>query len=219
MKKIIGAGIAAATLMAALPALAADLPQAYPTKAPPPVVAVPAFSWTGFYLGANGGYGWGSGGDGISELDPSGWLGGGQIGFNYQFGNNVVLGIEADMQASDFSDSYNGLAPSGLVSSKLDYFGTARARVGYAFDNVLPYVTGGFAWGHNEVTNLADGLSSDNTHMGWTVGGGVEYALTNNWTVKAEYLYMDLGKEYYDSIGTDADVTSNVARFGVNYKF
>ena len=84
---------------------------------------------------------------------------------------------------------------------------------------MLPYVTGGFAWGHNEVTDLFDGFTSDNTHYGWTVGAGLEYAVTNNWTVKAEYLYMDLGKEYYDSIGADVGLTSSTARLGVNYKF
>lgn len=218
MKKIIGSGIVAATLLAGLPAFAADLPQAYPTKAPEPIIAVPAFSWTGFYIGANAGYMWGSGQDGINGLDPEGWLGGGQLGFNYQFGNNVVLGAEADFQGSDISDSGDIFDIYG-TRSKMDYFGTVRGRVGYAFDNVLPYVTGGFAWGHNKVTDTDFDLSSENTHYGWTVGGGVEYALTNNWTVKAEYLYMDLGQEYYDSIGEDVGLTSSTARLGVNYKF
>jgi outer membrane immunogenic protein len=217
MKKTLAAAVAVASLLAAAPAFAADMPQAYPTKAPPPVAVVPAFSWTGFYIGANAGYGWGSGKEGISDLDPEGWLGGGQLGFNYQFGNNVVIGAEADIQGSDINDS----TIDGVFDprSKMDYFGTVRARLGYAFDNVLPYVTGGFAWGHNEITNRFDDFSSDNTHVGWTVGGGVEYAFTNNWTVKAEYLYMDLGDEYYDSIGADAGLKTSTARIGVNYKF
>ncbi|MCS0493808.1 outer membrane protein [Ancylobacter mangrovi] len=214
MNTIIRSGMAAAALLVAAPAFAADLPQAYPTKAPV-VVAEPAFTWTGFYLGANAGYAWGSGEGGASTLglDPDGFLGGGQIGVNYQFGNNVVLGAEADFQGSDIKDDAYG------YESKMDYFGTVRARLGYAFDNVLPYVTGGLAWGHNEVKNSNLGLSSDNTAVGWTVGGGVEYGLTNNWTVKAEYLYMDLGEDYYDSIGVKSGLTANVVRAGINYKF
>lgn len=218
MKKTLASALAAASLLVAAPAFAADMAaRPYPTKAPPPVAVVPAFSWTGFYLGANVGYGWGSGKEGIGDLDPEGWLGGGQIGFNYQFGNNVVLGAEADFQGSDIRDSVE----DGVFDprSKMDYFGTVRARLGYAFDNVLPYVTGGLAWGHNKITDRFDDFSDDKTHVGWTVGGGVEYALTNNWTVKAEYLYMDLGNEYYDSIGEDAGLKASTARIGVNYKF
>ncbi|GLK70900.1 porin family protein [Ancylobacter dichloromethanicus] len=214
MKKIICSGVAAVALLAAAPAFAADIAQPYPTKAPPMVVE-PVFTWTGFYLGANAGYAWGSGESGaeIIGLDPSGFLGGGQIGVNYQFDNNVVLGAEADFQGSDIKDSYAG------YESKMDYFGTVRARLGYAFGNVLPYVTGGLAWGHTELKDNYLGLSSDKTAVGWTVGGGVEYAFTNNWTVKAEYLYMDLGEDYYDSIGYKSGLTANVVRAGVNYKF
>jgi len=102
------------------------------------------------------------------------------------------------------------------VSSKLDYFGTVRARLGYAFDRVLPYVTGGLAWGNNKIT--ANGVSQSNTSTGWTAGAGVEYALTNNWTARAEYLYMDLGKSGFQAVG-DAGLTASTARLGVNYKF
>jgi outer membrane immunogenic protein len=217
MKTTLAAAVAVASLLGAAPAFAADMQQPYPTKAPPPMVVVPTFSWTGFYLGANAGYGWGSGKEGIDNLSPDGWLGGGQVGFNYQFGNNVVIGAEADFQGSDINDSgYNGFYDT---RSKMDYFGTVRGRIGYAFDNVLPYLTGGLAWGHNEIENLDLGITSDKTHVGWTVGGGLEYALTNNWTVKAEYLYMDLGDEFYDSIGEDAGLKASTARIGVNYKF
>lgn len=214
MKKIISSGVAAVALLVAAPAFAADIAQPYPTKAPP-MIAEPVFTWTGFYLGANAGYAWGSGeaGANLLGLDPDGFLGGGQIGVNYQFDNNVVLGAEADFQGSDIKDSRFG------YSTKMDYFGTVRARLGYAFGNVLPYVTGGLAWGHNEVKDTVLGLSADNTAVGWTVGGGVEYALTNNWTVKAEYLYMDLGEDYYTSIGDKSGLTANIVRAGVNYKF
>lgn len=214
MKKIISSGVAAAALLIAAPAFAADMAQPMPTKAPV-LVAEPVFSWTGFYLGANAGYDWGSGQDyaGTLGIDPSGWLVGGQVGFNYQFENNVVLGAEADIAWSDVTDSAFG------VESKMDYFGTVRARLGYAFNHIMPYVTGGLAWGHNEVRDNVLGLSSSNTSVGWTVGAGVEYALDNNWSVKAEYLYMDLGDDYYDSIGAKAGLTNNVLRAGVNYRF
>ncbi|HSI40589.1 MAG TPA: outer membrane protein [Xanthobacteraceae bacterium] len=213
MKKILGSGVVAASLLSAAPAFAADIAQPAPYPVQAPIVATPVFDWTGFYLGANGGYGWGSGSAYADQLGikQDGWFGGGQLGVNYQFGNNVVLGAEADIAASDFQDSVDG------VSSKLDYFGTVRGRLGYAFGNVLPYVTGGFAWGHNEVS--FDGLSSDKTLTGWTAGAGLEYAVTNNWTVKAEYLYMDLGDAYYDSIGANVGVTENLGKVGVNYKF
>lgn len=214
MKKIISSGVVAAALLAAAPAFAADLAKSYPVKAPV-VVAEPVFSWTGFYLGGNAGGAWGSvdSDAGVLDMSPSGFIGGGQVGYNFQFDNNVVLGIEADFQGSDVSDTSFG------VQSKMDYFGTVRGRIGYAFDHILPYVTGGFAWGHNKVTDQLTGLETSNTLTGWTVGGGVEYALTNNWTVKGEYLYMDLGDDYYDSIGANAGLTASVVRAGINYKF
>lgn len=214
MKKILTAGVALAALVAAAPAFAADLSKAYPTKAPI-MAPAPVFSWTGFYLGANAGYAWGSG-DAYSDalgIDPSGWLGGGQIGFNYQFGNNVVIGAEADLQGSSISDSNYG------IEQKMDYFGTVRARLGYAFDTVLPYVTGGFAYGHTKVSDSYTGFSDSNTATGWTLGGGVEYAFLPNWTARAEYLYVDLGDNYYNAIGEKAGLTASVARLGLNYKF
>ncbi|MFS8037304.1 outer membrane protein [Xanthobacter sp. AM11] len=212
MKRIVACGAVLAA-MAATPVLAADL-----GRAPAPAVkapAAPVFSWTGFYIGGNAGYGWGSGQDGLGQtgtgVDPSGWFAGGQLGYNYQFANNVVAGIEADLQGGDITAGTAGL------SSTLDVFGTVRGRLGYAVGPVLPYVTGGFAWGNNSIDYL--GLSQSNTHTGWTVGAGIEYALTNHWTVKTEYLYTDLGAKSYDNIGTDAGVNAHTAKIGVNYKF
>lgn len=203
---------AVAGVLAAGPAFAADLAPAaaMPVKAP---VAQPApvFSWTGFYIGGNAGYSWGSGKAGLSGVDPDGWLAGGQLGYNYQFQNNVLVGLEADIQGGDVSGSTLGL------DSNLDYLGTVRARLGYAMDRVLPYVTGGLAYGRNSITDY--GFESAKTHVGWTAGAGIEYALTNNWTARAEYLYTDLGSKTYDNIGTDAGLTSSSARLGINYKF
>ena len=198
---------------AAVPALAADLSRPATVTKAPVAMPAPAFSWTGFYIGANAGYGWGSG-TGLADaygLSPKGWFGGGQLGVNYQFQNNVVAGLEADVDGGDISDSSLG------VSSKLNAFGTVRARLGYAFGRVLPYVTGGFAWGNNTLDYGA--LSQSQTHTGWTAGAGLEYALTDHWTAKTEYLYTDLSSKYYDIAGADSGVNNQTVRVGVNYKF
>lgn len=210
MKTFLLAGIALGAL-AAGPAFGADLARAPAAPVKAPLVSAPVFSWTGFYIGGNVGYAWGSGTDAIDGVDPKGWLAGGQIGYNYQFQNNVLVGLEADIQGGDVNGGTFGF------DSKLDYLGTVRARLGYAFDRVLPYVTGGLAYGRNTITDF--GIDSSNTHVGWTAGAGIEYALTNNWTARAEYLYTDLGSKTYDNIGTDAGFTSSTARLGINYKF
>lgn len=202
MKKILaGLALAAATIA---PAAAADL--AY--RAPAPAYAVapaPMFTWTGFYLGANAGYGWGH----ADYSDAtSGFIGGVQAGYNWQAGN-VVFGLETDIQASNIeSPTYT-----------LDYFGTVRGRLGYAVDQFLIYGTGGFAYGRG--TYELGGLSNDQVSTGWTLGGGGEYAFSPNWSVKAEYLYVDLGKETYTSVVGPLDVgtNANILRAGVNYRF
>nr|WP_269152228.1 outer membrane protein [Xanthobacter oligotrophicus] len=212
------------------PAGAADLGR--PAQPAIPVaVPAPVFSWTGFYIGANAGYGWGSGQDALggslggAGIDPKGWFGGGQAGYNYQFSNNVVAGIEADIQGGDISASASGPLGGQLggqlgvlgLSSTLDSFGTVRGRLGYAFGPILPYVTGGFAWGNNSIDYL--GASQSQTHTGWTAGAGIEYALTDHWTAKTEYLYTDLGSKFYDTLGASAGVTAQTAKIGINYKF
>lgn len=213
MKRLVLAG-AVLGVMGVGPALAADLPRAQqPIVKAPAVVPAPVFSWTGFYIGGNVGYGWGSGNDAADLLGikPQGWFGGGQVGYNYQFGNNIVAGLEADFQGGDISDGVAG------VDSKLDWFGTVRGRLGYAFGRVLPYVTGGFAYGNNSIDNL--GWSQSKTLTGWTAGAGIEYALTDHWTAKTEYLYTDLGSSFYDNLGASSGVTAQTAKIGINYKF
>lgn len=254
IKSLLLGSIAGAAL--AVPAFAADM--SYPVKAPP-VAYVPAFTWTGFYLGGNFGYGWGDGSapwnnylgyyyplwDSVAYSggsDPSGWFGGVQVGYNYQFSNNVVLGVEADFEFGSLSDTLNYTAANyggisdqdfGTIDTKIEAFGTVRARLGYAMDHFLPYVTGGLAWGNVKVdetwTNYMGGVynvfnsgsaSRSETLWGWTVGAGVEYAVTDNWTVKAEYLYADLGDINWDSTAnTKIDMTLQTIKAGVNYKF
>ena len=210
---------------------AADLPRKSPPS--PVVYAPPAFSWTGFYAGVNAGYGFG-GTTGGSNLftDPSGFIGGGQIGYNYQLPNNIVLGIETDIQYSGLSnDRANVFGTSSRFTQ--DYFGTVRGRVGYAFngtgtilDRTLFYGTGGFAYGDDRFR--LGNLRSDQTQLGYAVGGGVEYAITNNFTAKLEALYVNLGKDTYsfgvqgNSVGpvsTSAGTEFGLVRAGLNYKF
>jgi outer membrane immunogenic protein len=211
------AGLALGTVQVAS---AADL--ARPVyKAPAPVVV--AYNWTGLYGGLNIGYGWGEAQfGGFGNIKPAGVFGGGQIGYNWQgAGSPWVVGVEVDSVFANLKDDASDGVDS--VSSKLDYFGTLRGRIGYAFDRALVYGTGGLAWGHNKVTAAEVGLGSvseSKNHVGWTVGAGLEWALVNNWTAKVEYLYVDLGsKNYFGAAGADVDVTAHTAKLGVNYRF
>lgn len=204
MNNSIRAGLGLVALMA-VPAAAADM--SYPAPAPVASYApAPVFTWTGFYLGANAGYGWG---EADASADVDGFLGGLQAGYNWQGAGPLVFGVEADIQYADVSSS----------AFTLDYFGTVRARIGYAFDQFLIYGTGGFAYGGGSYQLL--GLSNDRNHLGWTLGAGAEYALGGNWSVKGEYLYIDLGDETYASFFGPRDVgmSANVLRAGVNYRF
>jgi outer membrane immunogenic protein len=341
MKKFLLSSVALLGLTAG--AMAADLPR----RAAPPVFApVPVFTWTGFYVGVNAGYGWGDddngffGGTGALTVDVApgvvapvtaapfsaipatggfggggnrdGFVGGAQVGFNYQFtpGSGFVVGVEADIQWADFGGgNNNGFFGSNLFAANPvapfatpgfgivavpptganvalfnrggfgrgndnDWFGTARVRVGYAFDRVLVYATGGFAFtdggnnnrGFGGITNGGQlpaafyvspgaaltgsfvngggGLFGKNgsNDVGWVLGGGVEYAWTNNLTVKLEGLWVSMddnnnrfgfGNGIVGVSNTGAAVRGNtggfggnnndgeffIARVGINYKF
>jgi len=228
--KMIRTGIVAAALMAMpFAAQAADLPQPYtpPYKAAPYVAPAPVFSWTGFYLGINGGYAWGSadwsGGAGTFSMDPNGWLIGATLGYNLQTGN-WVWGIEGDIDYASIKADDSATCSNPTCTSELTWFGTVRGRIGYAgWANWMPYFTGGAAFG-NVDTSTASG-SAGNTNVGWTVGAGVEYAFLNNWSAKLEYLYVDLGTASCAAatcgVATDIDVglTANIVRAGLNYRF
>ena len=216
MKKYLLASVAALGLVAAGAASAADLPS---RKGPvaAPVYMPPAFSWTGFYVGANAGYGWGNvnanGWANVGDLD--GFVGGGQIGYNYQMGQ-FVLGLEADLQGADLSSGNN----LGLLNVKTDYFGTVRARVGVAFDRFMPYITGGWAYGNVKTSIPGIGFSSDRSHTGgYAVGGGLEYAFTNNIIAGVEYLYVDLGEKNILGANTKVGTDFSVVRARLSYKF
>jgi outer membrane immunogenic protein len=241
MKRFIVAGIAVGVFIAA-PASAADMSV---TKTPlakePPFVV---YSWNGFYVGLQGGGGWSH----VVQTDPrpftsdayqpNGGVIGGTLGFNLQF-DRAVLGLEADGSGSWIKGYTIGTDPlagncGGVPSrcfSNLESFATFRGRAGMAFDNVLPYLTGGLAvgWLHGEdgdiPANGAFGVGT-RTVVGWTVGGGVEAMFNQKWSAKAEYLYADFGNRivFNDNVGgvifpENLRYTASILRVGVNYRF
>ncbi|MGY3505856.1 opacity protein-like surface antigen [Bradyrhizobium sp. USDA 4471] len=217
----------------ALPAasLAADLP----LKAR---AAKTVYDWTGFYVGGHVAYGDASFGPGSNPLPEQGALlphsatgfsGGYQLGYNRQLSNRVVLGIEADATFTSPTDG-PALARSPVpFNTTMDYVGTVRGRAGYAFDRFMPYVTGGVAWGHTHINvNDTDGVTPlfpvGHYQAGWTAGLGLEYAVSGNWTAKAEYEYVDLSRKTYDlsgfGLGTvNVDPRIHLFKLGLNYQF
>ncbi len=223
MKRSLFAGLGVLALIAA-PASAADLPRQMPYKAP---AYVTSYNWTGFYLGAHAGYGWGSS-DGV---DLRGGFVGGQIGYNWQAaGSPWVFGIEVDSAWADLGRTTSILAPIGVVSvsSDANYVGSARGRIGYAFDRTMVYATGGLGWIHNEIAVNATvgpftaGVSDSKMHVGGVVGAGVEHAFAPNWSGKVEYLYSMYNSQTYFSGfggGFSADADTHTLKVGLNYHF
>lgn len=203
-------------------ASAADMPARMATKAVPYVAL---YNWTGFYVGANIGYGWGRVSDDAGATsNMNGVIGGGQIGYNWQM-NNLVLGLETDFQGSGQKNSGTGFigATPVTVTDRIRYFGTVRGRLGYAFDRTLLYVTGGYAYTNVSVdlTTPSGTASSNTTKSGATVGAGLEYAFAGPWSAKAEYLYVDTGTQAVTLLGVTENVRikNHIARVGVNYRF
>ena len=219
MKRLVLAGIGALALVSTLgTANAADLPrrEAMPTKAP---IYAPIYNWTGAYVGINGGGGWGrsdtSAPFASGSFNTSGAVVGGTLGYNYQVGQ-TVFGLEGDVDWSNVRGS-STCGAGFSCETKNSWLATARGRIGYAFDRVMPYVTGGLAVG--DIKSSVAGIgSSTQTKAGWTLGGGVEAAIAGPWTAKVEYLYADLGRG--DSIlGSDTKFNTSLVRAGVNYRF
>jgi outer membrane immunogenic protein len=216
MKKLLLSGLALGALAigCAVNAGAADLPRAPAYRAPEPV-----WTWTGFYIGAHAGAGWGTKHwyaaqppfQGIDQGSHHvrGLLGGGQIGYNLQTGN-WVFGIEVDASAADLNGSgadnfFKLVGPLNVVSiidrSHVDAVGTVAGRFGYAVDRVLGYVKGGGAWARDKysvstiLTPDTPFATASETRWGWMGGIGLEYAFAPSWSVKFEYDYLDLGKK------------------------
>lgn len=181
---------------------AADAPPRVYRQPPPP----PYFLWSGFYVGAHLGVGWGD--------NDAGFIGGGQVGYNYQI-NNWVLGLEGDVSGTTIKDSTNvnfGGFGSINATASLDWIATLTPRIGYAFDRWLVYGKAGGAWAHasGSVTGFGLSVSADSTVSGAVFGVGAEYALSNNWTAKVELNAFDFGN------GTGDFQT---LKAGVNYRF
>jgi outer membrane immunogenic protein len=221
--KIFGTALAAFGFLASTFATqAADIPRPV-YKGVHPVVAY--YNWTGFYVGINGGYGWGTSdwsGAPTANNKPKGWLAGGTLGYNYQVGS-IVWGLEGDFDWSNVKG--NATCAAGVVCSTEDrWLATFRGRIGYAFDRWLPYITGGGAYGdvRANITVPAFGIAatSSSDQLGWTVGAGLEYAFLSNWSAKIEYLYVDLGS--FNSAAplvNNVSFKENIVRAGLNYKF
>jgi outer membrane immunogenic protein len=200
-------------------ASAADLPrrEAMPVKSA--VYVSPLYNWTGFYVGINGGGGWGrsefSAPISSGSFGTSGGLVGGTLGYNYQMGQ-AVFGIEGDLDWS----SIGGNTPCGVTSCEVrnNWLSTVRGRLGYAVDRFMPYVTGGVAFGDVK-TSVAGIGDTRTTKTGWTLGGGIEAAIAGPWTAKAEYLYVDLGDTGTIVPGASANFHTNIVRAGLNYRF
>jgi outer membrane immunogenic protein len=219
---IVCGGVMAAAM--ATGALAADLPR----KAAP-YYSAPGFSWTGFYLGVNGGYAWGDTSWSSTGVDTNykvkGGLFGGTVGYNLQTGL-WVWGAEGDFDFAQMTGSSNtglGVCSGTGCETRINWLATGRGRIGYAnWDRWLPYITGGAAMGAIKMTPNT-GLNETKSRLGWTVGAGVEYAMLSNWSLKAEYLYVDLGKASCSvaTCGVDTTVKYNtsIVRAGVNYRF
>ena len=244
MRKNIILGAVAALVLGPTAALAADLP----VKAPPPPVVI--YDWTGFYIGGSAGGSLG----GSNHVDPfglnltqegfrvQGGLVGGTLGYNWQVGSFVV-GFEGDASWVDEYGSHIDNGPSAAAVAAVDALGnplfrsftrenwlaTVRGRAGYAVDNLLFYVTGGYAAagveaGIKDFATSATIVSATSTRSGWTGGGGIEWGFLPNWSAKFEWLfvkYQDKGFVTALGDGSRSAVTldDNVVRFGINYRF
>jgi outer membrane immunogenic protein len=233
MKRMLFAG--AVALAAASPAFAADLipPPAPPPQAPAtyiPTIA-PVYNWGGIYLGIVGGYGfgqseWTQSGGTTGNFDIDGAVIGGTIGANFQSGP-FVFGIEGDGEWTNINGTTSATNTFCASCETLnDWLGTFRGRAGYAFDRVLVYATGGGAVGNIQSTIQGSGLgTSTSTEFGWSAGGGVEFAMTDNITAKVEYLFVDLENGSCTAAcgsptpPVNVSFDASMVRAGVNLKF
>jgi outer membrane immunogenic protein len=202
------------------------------------VDVAPEWNWSGVYVGAQAGYGFSGNADYIYEDDPDssynyqhdvdGALAGAYLGYNYQFGNGVVLGAELDAAWTDI-DGSGATADSGDYSSRteIDWTAAARLRLGYAFDRFLPYISGGaaFAGVHFDEFNDGDFYSGEDfTAVGWTLGAGAEWAVTDNWVLRGEYRFTKFDGKDFTTQPQDEnyeldDLDLHDVRIGVAYKF
>jgi outer membrane immunogenic protein len=227
MKKVLLSSVAGLALAAQ--AFAADLPR---RSAPAPaLVPVYSFTWSGFYIGGQLGYAWGT--NRVSEpavvgaaanASVNGFLGGGHVGANWQV-NQLVFGVEGDIEYSGADGRVNVGAPFTAATgfgTDFNWQGSIRARFGFAADRALLYVTGGFAFANIDTLYLTPGLTTlSSTKTGYAVGAGIEYAFTQNWTGRAEYRYSDFGRisNTVGGVNYRNEVDQHAVRFGISYKW
>ncbi|TPK58903.1 porin family protein [Mesorhizobium sp. B2-3-3] len=215
--------VASAGLLAALSvsAFAADQTADVPMTAP-------GFDWTGYYAGLQAGYGWGqsditgTGGGAFSSPDIDGGFVGGHIAGLWQF-DQAVIGAEAELNYSSISGTAEP-EPGNVFGTDIKWFGSMNAKAGYAMDRVLVYGIGGVAFAGVDTSQAAGpAFSNTRTNVGWTVGAGVDYALTDKFVVGAQYRYYDFGSEHYDGSNgftdRDQDVKLNTVGINLSYKF
>jgi outer membrane immunogenic protein len=225
-------------------AFAADLPY----RGPPPVYLppVPIFTWSGLYIGGQIGYAWARDTANFTTLDPDrlffsadtnpqGVIGGAHVGYNLQIAQWVV-GLEGSVDGTSLSHSTFDAVSGITVNPTADVQGSIRLRAGIAFDRVLIYATGGAVFAgisntYTDTTGFLTGFAGTSerisqTRAGWTVGGGIAYAVTNNWSIRAEYRYSDFGRYSDFPFSTLASVplakhrlTENQVQAGITYKF
>jgi outer membrane immunogenic protein len=243
MRKIMFAGLACAALLVS-PAFAADMA----LKGPPAPYPQPTSSWTGFYLGINGGAGWGTSSSSadiallattipIASQGTAGWLGGVTAGYNFQAGV-VVFGIEGDFDWADIEGNTSCLVVFNC-NVKQDWVGDIAGRLGVApLSNLLMYVKGGVAWADTKYTfgNTFGGVVSitgnaSDTRTGGMLGMGVEYAFMAHWSAKIEYDFIDYGTDTVSmslatvppvalpAISTQIKETESLMKAGINYRF
>lgn len=226
-------------------ASAADLAARPYTKAPP-MIAASGYNWAGFYIGGHGGYGWARNnttavsGAGTTFVDTSldGGFGGGQIGYNWVIAPNWLFGIEGDGSIADMGVTTSNTtgATTSVTNTKVDAFGTVRGRIGYFWNNVLLYGTGGYGWYgvERDRTITASGnpaligqnSATSATASGWVVGGGLEWGFAPNWSAKTEYLYSEFNTASTftytlpgATVNTDTKSHLHTVKFGINYHF
>lgn len=249
LRRILMASVGAIALAGS--AIAADLP----SRAPAPAYIPPPYSWSGLYIGGQIGYAWGQANsstfegapaafllDGPFNYNPQGVIGGVHLGYNLQIGQ-WLLGLEGDVDGTSVSRTFAAptfVAPLAVfpgafgatIQTRSDLQGSIRLRAGFAWDRALLYATGGAAFAGVKTT-YSDAIGFDSisrTRAGWTVGGGIEYAITDNWSVRGEYRYADFG--HYDDYlinsaplgggaaeGVHTHLTENRVQVGFSYKF
>ncbi|WP_417690938.1 outer membrane protein [Roseibium sp.] len=220
MKRLALVGMTALVSGLSAQALAADLP--YPSDPAPTTysdpVAAARFDWTGAYVGGNVGWGWGNfENSGAADTEANGVQGGVHAGYNYMITPNFLAGVEADFQLSDLSDT--GTLGGVTAETSSDWNASIRGRLGFTFDRFLVYGAGGLAVADQSLK--VGGSSDDATAIGWTLGGGVEGAVTNNITARLEYVHQNFGSEDFNISGTQyqSELDDNIVRFGMSYKF